>query len=231
MRTEHLEYVGRYAWQNYQLMNNTGEKTGDVERSPGQALLLGTESWCKTRSWYPGSSSDKKSKIRSFVSYLSEKWVISALETIKDVAGSKGELILYFKSKFWAWVGKLRADSVHQIVIYSLRPLSKLRRARLKLFTLGGNLFKLSLATYSVRFPNESLEFVCDRTPRHKCKTPSSGTACFSPTSCPRTGLSVGNCRLWCVRSWMLWYELRESSRFVSRVPSQFNKQICPCVC
>ena len=32
MRTEHLEYVGRYAWQNYQLMNNTGEKTGDVER-------------------------------------------------------------------------------------------------------------------------------------------------------------------------------------------------------
>ena len=100
MRTEHLEYVGRYAWQNYQLMNNTGEKTGDVERSPGQALLLGTELWCKTRSWYPGSSSDKKSKIRSFISCLSEKWVISALETIKDVAGSKGELILYFKSKF-----------------------------------------------------------------------------------------------------------------------------------
>ena len=100
MRTEHLIYVGRYAWQNHQLMNNTGEKTGDVERSPGQALLLGTELWCKTRSWYPGSSSDKKSKIRSFVSYLSEKWVISALEMIKDVAGSKGELILYFKSKF-----------------------------------------------------------------------------------------------------------------------------------
>ena len=70
MRTEHLKYVGRYAWQNYQLMNNTGEKTGDVERSPGQALLLGTESWCKGRSWYPGSSSDKKSN-NSFLYILS----------------------------------------------------------------------------------------------------------------------------------------------------------------
>ena len=62
MQKEHLKYVGQYAWQNHQLMNNTGEKTGDVERSPGQALLLGTELWCKTRSWYPGSSPDKKSK-------------------------------------------------------------------------------------------------------------------------------------------------------------------------
>ena len=32
MQTEHLKYVDRYAWQNHQLMNNTGEKTGDVER-------------------------------------------------------------------------------------------------------------------------------------------------------------------------------------------------------
>ena len=32
MQTEHLKYVGQYAWQNHQLMNNTGEKTGDVER-------------------------------------------------------------------------------------------------------------------------------------------------------------------------------------------------------
>ena len=71
------------------------------------------------------------------LSYLSEKWVISALEMTKDVAGSKGELILYFKSKFWAWVGKLRAGSVHRIVIYSLRPLSKLRRTHLKLFCAG----------------------------------------------------------------------------------------------
>ena len=70
----------------------------------------------------------------------------------RRVAGSKGELILYFKSKFWAWVGKLRVNSVHRALFYSLRQLSKLRRALLKLFTLGGNLFKLSLATYSVRF-------------------------------------------------------------------------------
>ena len=135
---------------------------------------------------------------------FSERWVISALEMTKDVAGSKGELILYFKSKFWAWVGKLRADSVHRIVIYSLRPLSKLRRARLKLFTLGGNLFKLSLATYSVRFLNESLEFVYDRTPRHKCRTPSSGTACFRPLLVPAPDCLWGICRLWCARRWML---------------------------
>ena len=90
---------------------------------------------------------------------------MAALEIIKDVAGSKGELILYFKSKFWAWVDELRAGSVHRIVIYSLRPLSKLRRTHLKLFALGGNLFELSLATYSVRFINESLEFVYDSSP------------------------------------------------------------------
>ena len=114
-----------------------------------------------------------------------EKWVMAALEIIKDVASSKGELILYFKSKFWAWVDELRAGSVHRIVIYSLRPLSKLRRTRLKLFALGGNLFELSLATYSVRFINESLEFVYDRTPRYKCKTPSSGTAYFRPFLVP----------------------------------------------
>ena len=66
-----------------------------------------------------------------------EKWVMAALEIIKDVAGSKGELILYFKSKFWAWVDELRAGSVHRIVIYSLRPLSKLRRTHLKLFCAG----------------------------------------------------------------------------------------------
>ena len=66
-----------------------------------------------------------------------EKWVMAALEIIKDVAGSKGELILYFKSKFWAWVDELRAGSVHRIIIYSLRPLSKLRRTHLKLFCAG----------------------------------------------------------------------------------------------
>ena len=72
-----------------------------------------------------------------FLLYLSGKWVMPALEIIKAVAGSKGELILYFKSKFWAWVGKLRADSVHRVVIYSLRPLSKLRRARFKIVYAG----------------------------------------------------------------------------------------------
>ena len=119
--------------------NNTGEKTGDVERSPGLALVLDTElnSWRRSWSCYPGSFPYKKSRLIPFLFYLSGKWVMAALEIIKAVAGSKGELILYFKSKFWAWVGKLREGSVHRIVIYSLRPLSKLRRAHLKLFCAG----------------------------------------------------------------------------------------------
>ena len=119
--------------------NNTGEKTGDVERSPGLALVLDIElnTWHRSWSCYPGSFPYKKSRLIPFLFYLSGKWVMAALEIIKDVAGSKGELILYFKSKFWAWVDELRAGSVHRIVIYSLRPLSKLRRARLKLFCAG----------------------------------------------------------------------------------------------
>ena len=100
----------------------------------------------------PGFFSDRYFDLFLFLSYLSEKWVSSALKMTRRLAGSKGELILYFKSNFWAWVGKLRVNSVHRVLFHSLRQLSKLRRALLKLFTLGGNLFKLSLATYSVRF-------------------------------------------------------------------------------
>ena len=164
MQAKHLKYVDRNTWQNCQLIKIT------PARKP--VMLNGVLVWPFCLVLNCDANLDlgilDRLQIRNpdlflfFISCLSEKWVISALEMTKDVAGSKGELILYFKSKFWAWVGKLRADSVHQIVIYSLRPLSKLRRARLKLFTLGGNLFKLSLATYSVRFPNKSLEFVCD---------------------------------------------------------------------
>ena len=182
MQTEHLKYVERCVRRNPQLIKITPARKpvmlNGVLAWPS-CLIFELNTWRRSWSCYPGSFPYKKSRLIPFLFYLSEKWVTSALEIIKDVAGSKGELILYFKSKFWAWVGKLRADSVHRIVIYSLRPLSKLRRARLKLFTLGGNLFKLSLATYSVRFLNESLEFVYDRTPRYKCKTPSSGTAFF----------------------------------------------------
>ena len=67
-----------------------------------------------------------------------------ALEMTKDVAGSKGELILYFKSKFQVWVGKLRGDSASRVLFSTgLRHLSKLRRAQLKLFSSGGT-FRLS---------------------------------------------------------------------------------------
>ena len=100
-------------------------------------LIFELNMWRRSWSCYPGSFPYKKSRLIPFLFYLSGKWVMAALEIIKDVAGSKGELILYFKSKFWAWVDELRAGSVHRIVIYSLRPLSKLRRTHLKLFCAG----------------------------------------------------------------------------------------------
>ena len=143
-----------------QQINNTGRKPVMLNGVLILLLRLILDCDANLDLGNPGFFFDRYFWFISFLSYLSEKWVNSALEMIRDVAGSKGELILYFKSKFWAWVGKLRADSVHRFVFYSLRPLSKLRRALLKLFTLGGNLFKLSLATYSVRFINESWEFV-----------------------------------------------------------------------
>ena len=99
-----------------------------------------------------------------FLFYLSGKWVMAALEIIKDVAGSKGELILYFKSKFWAWVGELRAGPVHRIVIYSLRPLSKLRRAHLKLFCAGRKFVQVESRNLFSLFSKWSLEFVYDST-------------------------------------------------------------------
>ena len=138
MQAEHLKYVDRNTWQNCQLIKLTpARKPVMLNGVLVWPFCLILNLWRKSWSWYPGSFPDKKSRLIPFLSYLSERWVIPALEITKDAAGSKGELILYFKSKFWAWVGKLRADSVHRIVIYSLRPLSKLRRTHLKLFCAG----------------------------------------------------------------------------------------------
>ena len=138
MQAEHLKYVDRNTWQDCQLIKIT------PARKP--VMLNGVLVWplrlilnCDANLDLgdPGLFPDRYSWLISFLPYLSEKWVNSVLEMIRDVAGSKGELILYFKSKFWAWVDELRAGSVHRIVIYSLRPLSKLRRTHLKLFCAG----------------------------------------------------------------------------------------------
>ena len=91
----------------------------------------------------PGFFSDRYFWFISFLSYLSEKWVNSALKMIRGLAGSKGELILYFKSKFWAWVGKLRANSVHRVLFHSLRQLSKLRHAHFKIVYVGRNFVRV----------------------------------------------------------------------------------------
>ena len=69
-----------------------------------------------------------------------------------SVATSTGELILYFKQILKTWVGELSGDSVARAYFTGLRRSSKLRRAQLKLFSLGGSLVELSLATYRVRF-------------------------------------------------------------------------------
>ena len=63
----------------------------------------------------------------------------SGTEEFGRVTGSRSELILYFKSKFQTWVGKLRGDSVSRVLFSAgLRHPSGLRCAQLKLFSTGG---------------------------------------------------------------------------------------------
>ena len=51
------------------------------------------------------------------------------------------------------WAGELSRCSASRAYLFTgLRRLSKLERAQLKLFSLGGSLVELSLATYRVRF-------------------------------------------------------------------------------
>ena len=66
-----------------------------------------------------------------------------------SVASSTGELILYFKQILKTWVGKLSRDSVARAYFTGLRRSSKLRRAQLKLFSLGGT-FRLSWASQPI---------------------------------------------------------------------------------
>ena len=51
MQTKHFKHVDRNTWQNCQSINNTGRKTGDVERSPDLAPPLDPELWRKSWSW------------------------------------------------------------------------------------------------------------------------------------------------------------------------------------
>ena len=77
-----------------------------------------------------------------------------------SVATSTGELILYFKQILKTWVGKLSRDSVARAYFTGLRRSSKLRRAQLKLFSLGRT-FRLSRASQPIASVsiNESWKF------------------------------------------------------------------------
>ena len=55
-----------------------------------------------------------------------------------SVASSTGELILYFKQILKTWAGELSRDSAGRAHFTGLRRSSKLKRAQLKLFSLGG---------------------------------------------------------------------------------------------
>ena len=155
--------------------SNTG-KTGDVERSPTPTPPLVLGLWAKSwswKSWFPFQWT-------SFSCLTSSEYEWVRREITGRVTGSRSELILYFKSKFQTWVGKLRGDSASRVLFSTgLRHLSRLRSAQLKLFSSGGT-FRYSWVPQPIWSAsiNESREFVYDRTPRHKCKTPSSGTAC-----------------------------------------------------
>ena len=126
-----------------QQINNTGRKPVMLNGVLILLLRLILDCDANLDLGNPGFFFDRYFWFISFLSYLSEKWVNSALKMIRDVAGSKGELILYFKSKFWAWVGKLRANSVHRVLFHSLRQLSKLRRAHFKIVYVGRNFVRV----------------------------------------------------------------------------------------
>ena len=62
------------------------------------------------------------------------------------MTGSKGELILYFKSNLKAWDGKLRGNSAARVLFYRSEARST------KIVFVGRNFsVELSLATYRVR--------------------------------------------------------------------------------
>ena len=122
-----IEFVNKF--------DNTTVKTGDVERSPTPTPPLALGLWAKSwswKSWFPFQWT-------SFSCLISSEYKWVRRETMGRVAGSRSELILYFKSKFQTWVGKLRGDSASRVLFSTgLRHLSKLRRAQLKLFSSGG---------------------------------------------------------------------------------------------
>ena len=79
------------------------------------------------------------------------------------VAGSTGELILYFKWFLKTWVGKLSRNSVARVYFTCLRRRTKPRRAQLKLFSSGGT-FRLSWVPQPIESVsiNESWKLVYD---------------------------------------------------------------------
>ena len=94
----------------------------------------------------------------------------------------------------------------HPSLFYRSEGSSKLRHAQRKLFSSGGT-FRLiwvsqPIASVSI---NELWKFEYYRTPRHKCKTPSSGTASLSVSS-PTTGVSMERFRLVCAHCYFLVY-------------------------
>ena len=60
-----------------------------------------------------------------------------------SVVTSTGELRVYFKQILKTWAGELSRDSAGRAHFTGLRRSSKLKRAQLKLFSLGGT-FRLS---------------------------------------------------------------------------------------
>ena len=72
----------------------------------------------------------------------------SEIEQVREeinmsVASSTGELRMYFKQILKTWAGELSRDLAGRAHFTGLRRSSKLKRAQLKLFSLGGT-FRLS---------------------------------------------------------------------------------------
>ena len=64
---------------------------------------------------------------------------MSPVRTNGRVTGSRSELILYFKSKFQTWVGKLRGDSVSRVCFYRSEAPQQAEERSTKIVFVGRN--------------------------------------------------------------------------------------------
>ena len=156
IRNKYLKYwtsLGEYSlwiWVEFaNNLNDTTGKTGDVERSSDPTPVLALGLWAK--SW----SFESRFLIQwtSFSYYVSSEFACVRREIMERVAGSRSELILYFKSIFKRGSVNWEGTQLLGFVFYRAEAPQQAEARSTKIVFVGWNFsFKLSPATYWVRF-------------------------------------------------------------------------------